>query len=146
MAAPMSATIPSPPPSVDFSGKWYNQRGSEMELIVDGSIVKGTKTKVSSPSGKDLFYLTGFATGDLISFTVNFGKFDTLTSWAGQYAKEAEEPEIHTCFVAAIDVAEEKEPDVIWGGVRSGSDFFRREIWNWSGSKANGRRITNRPG
>lgn len=133
MAAPMSATVSSPPPSVDFSGKWYNQRGSEMDLIVDGSIVKGTyKTKVSSPNDQDLFYLTGFATGDLISFTVNFGKFGTLTSWAGQYAKEGQEPEmIHTCFVAAVDVSEEKEPDVIWGGVRSGSDFFRREVWTW---------------
>ena len=51
------------------------------------------KTKVGSPDEHDLFYLTGFATEDLISFTVNFGKFSTLTSWAGQYAKEKEEPE-----------------------------------------------------
>jgi hypothetical protein len=108
----MRATMSSPPPSVDFSGKWYNQRGSEMDLMVDGSIVTGTcKTKIASPNRQDSFDLTGFATGDLISFTMNFGKFGTLTSWAGQYAKEGEEPEmIHTCFVAAIDVAETREP------------------------------------
>jgi Avidin family len=134
MAVSMSAMMPSPPASVDFSGKWYNQRGSEMDLTVDGSIVTGTyKTKVASPNDQDLFHLTGFATGDLISFTVNFGKFGTLTSWAGQYAKEGEEPEmIHTCFVAAVDVAETRERYAIWGGIRTGSDFFRRELWTWA--------------
>lgn len=140
MTKPMDATIPSPAPSVDFSGKWFNQRGSEMELVVDGSLVTGVyKTKVGSPDDKDLFYLVGFATDDIISFTVNFGAFSTLTSWAGQLAKEGNEPEIiHTTFVAAIDISESEEPDVIWGGVRTGSDFFRREPWTWPGSVLEG--------
>jgi hypothetical protein len=107
-----------------------------MNLVVNGSVVTGTyKTKVGSPDDKDLFELSGFATGDLIAFTVNFGKFDTLTSWSGQYAKEENEPEmIHTCFVAAIDIGERQESDEIWGGVKVGSDFFRREKWTWPGS------------
>jgi hypothetical protein len=129
----MDATIPSPPPSVDFSGKWYNQRGSEMDLLVNGSIISGTyKTKVGSPDDQDLFYLVGFATGDLISFTVNFGKFDTLTSWAGQYGNEPDQPEmIHTLFAAAVNIDDPKEPDAIWGGVKAGADFFRRTRWQW---------------
>jgi hypothetical protein len=137
MPKPMSATIPSPLPTVDFSGKWYNQRGSEMDLIVNGSIITGTyKTKVGSPDEHDLFYLTGFATEDLISFTVNFGHFGTLTSWAGQYAKEKDEPEmIHTCFVAAVDIKEALESRDIWGGVKVGSDFFQRTEWTWPGSR-----------
>jgi hypothetical protein len=137
MAKPMAGTIPSPLPIVDF---WYNQRGSEMNLTVNDSIVTGTyKTKVGSPDDKDLFFLTGFATGDLISFTVNFGKFDTLTSWAGQLAKEGNEPEmIHTCFVAAVDIKEGAEPDAIWGGVKAGSDFFQRNPWAWPGSALKG--------
>jgi Avidin family len=140
MAVSMAGTIPSPLPTVDFSGTWYNQRGSEMNLIVNGSIVTGTyKTKVGSPDDKDLFFLTGFATGDLISFTVNFGKFDTLTSWAGQFAKEEGEPEmIHTCFVASVDVKEREEHDQIWGGVKAGSDFFQRDRWTWPGSSLKG--------
>jgi hypothetical protein len=140
MAEPMAGTIPSPLPTVDFSGTWYNQRGSEMNLIVNGSIVSGTyKTKVGSPDDKDLFYLTGFATGDLISFTVNFGKFDTLTSWAGQFAKEGKELEmIHTCFVASVNIKDPDESDAIWGGVKSGSDFFQRNPWTWPGSALKG--------
>jgi hypothetical protein len=64
-----------------------------------------------------------------------------LTSWAGQYAEEGQEPEmIHTCFVAAVDVAEGKEPDAIWGGIKAGSDFFRQEIWTWPGSALKGKR------
>jgi hypothetical protein len=108
MPKPMSATIPSPPPTVDFSGKWYNQRGSEMD--------------------------------DLISFTVNFGHFSTLTSWAGQYAKEKNEPEmLHTCFVAAVDIKEALESRDIWGGVKVGSDFFQRTEWTWPGSRLKAR-------
>ena len=140
MPKPMQSTIPSPPPSLDFSGKWYNQRGSEMDLIVNGSLITGTyKTKVGSPDDKDLFYLMGFVTGDLISFTVNFGKFGTLTAWSGQVAKEGDEPEmIHTTFVAAVNIADADEPDAIWGGVKAGSDFFRREEWEWPGSQLRG--------
>jgi hypothetical protein len=42
--------------------EFSERTGSEMDLMVNGSIVTATyKTKVASPNDQDLFNLTGFA-------------------------------------------------------------------------------------
>jgi transposase len=79
----------------------------------------GGKDKLGSISKQGDRYLRSLFTAGALA----------VIRYAKMYAKEGEEPD--TCFVAAIDVAETREPYAIWGGVRAGSDFFRREIWTW---------------
>ena len=73
--------------AVDLAGRWRNQHGSEMQLRVGpGGRLTGTyHTAVGAPSPKQEFELAGFACGDLVVFTVNFGRFGSLTAWTGQH-------------------------------------------------------------
>ena len=65
----------APAPSVDFAGVWRNELGSEMEVQINDNTVSGIyRTNVGSPKPTEEFALVGFATGDLITFTVNFGE------------------------------------------------------------------------
>lgn len=117
-----------PLPSIDFSGSWKSVRGSEMTLAVSGNEITGRYTSsIGDAKGESSFPLRGFVSGDLISFTVNFGQFATLASWAGQFAPDDHQsPALHTVFVAAIDVPNQYEANRVWGGVRTGSDTFTK--------------------
>lgn len=74
----------APPP--DFNGRWQNELNSEMELTVSGVKVLGKyRTGVGLPTPTEEFDLAGYINGDLVSFTVDFGKYGSLTSWVGQH-------------------------------------------------------------
>jgi Avidin family len=121
-------TEPAPPPNVDFEGVWENRLGSQMELSVAGNTVSGTyRTNVGAPAPTEEFDLTGFVTGDLITFTVNFGKFGSLTAWAGQHTQPRPgEFEIKTLWHLARNIEDAKEPSDLWSGIWAGANTYVR--------------------
>ncbi|KLN59644.1 hypothetical protein WH96_16490 [Kiloniella spongiae] len=118
----------APPPSEDFQGIWENGLGSQMELSVQGNDVSGIyRTNVGEPTPTEEFDLTGFASGDLITFTVNFGKYGSLTAWAGQHTViRPGEFEIKTLWHLAKNIAEQNEPKELWSGILAGANSFVR--------------------
>ncbi len=118
----------APAPSIDFNGKWRNELHSEMNLKVDakGNVSGKFKTGVGSPSPTEEFDLVGFASGDLLSFTVNFGKYGSLTSWAGQHTTEDGIDVIKTLWLLARNVKDQDESTELWGAILAGYDNFQR--------------------
>jgi avidin family protein len=118
---------PTPPPTINFSGVWTNRLGSEMELTVeDGRITGWYRTAVGDPSPTEEFPLCGFVSGDLIAFTVNFGKYDSLTAWTGQHTVEDRVETIHTLWHLAKNIPDEDEPKLLWAGILTGANIFSR--------------------
>lgn len=116
-----------PHPIIDFSGVWTNRLGSEMELTVsDGKITGVYRTAVGEPSPTEEFELCGFVSGDLITFTVNFGKYDSLTAWAGQHTLENAAETIHTLWHLTKNIPDEDEPKFLWAGILTGTNTFVR--------------------
>lgn len=115
-------------PAINFNGKWRNELRSEMDLVVDavGAVTGKYRTGVGSPSPTQEFDLVGFASGDLLSFTVNFGEFGSLTSWVGQHTAEAGAEKIKTMWLLAKNVEDVNEQTSLWGAVLTGADTFRR--------------------
>jgi hypothetical protein len=116
----------APIPTVNFNGKWRNELKSEMELNVDatGSVTGTYKTGVGSADPEEQFDLVGFASGDMLSFTVNFGKRGSLTSWVGQHTMEDGKERIKTMWLLARNERDEDEPDNLWGAVLTGANTF----------------------
>lgn len=112
----------------NFFGRWRNQHGSEMNLteFEDGKIHGTFKTGVGAHEPGEVHELTGFVAGGLISFTVNFGKYNTLTSWTGQHNQHDGRDHIETMWHLARTIPENGRHDRLWSGVWTGSDIFSR--------------------
>lgn len=124
IATPVSA----PTPNVNFNGVWVNELGSKMILTVTPSgTISGTyQTTVGSPGSAEEFDIVGFVSSDLISFTVNFGKYGSLTSWCGQHTEIATGAVIKTVWILAKNIADDQERNNLWGAVLTGSNSFTR--------------------
>lgn len=118
----------APAPVIDFNGTWRNELGSEMQLAVDalGAVTGLYRTGVGAPGAVEEFPLVGFATEDLLSFTVNFGIYGSLTSWAGQHTVEAGAEVVKTLWLLAKNVKDPDEPANLWGATLTGYNNFRR--------------------
>jgi hypothetical protein len=118
----------APAPPVNFNGIWHNELKSEMHLTVDaqGNVTGKYKTGKGAHGSHEEFDLVGFASGDLLSFTVNFGKYDSLTSWAGQHTKDHGIEVIKTLWLLARNVEDSLERTNLWGAVLTGYNNFHR--------------------
>lgn len=118
----------APAPSVDFEGVWMNGLGSEMELSVNGNALSGVyRTNVGAPAPTEEFALVGFVTNDLITFTVNFGKYGSITAWAGQHTEvSAGQFEIKTLWHLTKNVTDQNEPEELWSSILAGANTFTR--------------------
>lgn len=119
----------NPPPTVDFDGVWRNGLGSEMDLKVSSSgIIEGVyRTGVGQPDPAEEFPLVGFASNDILGFTVNFGKYGSMTSWVGQHTVDEEgNARIYTMWHLAKDIEDEAERDNLWSAVLAGANYFFR--------------------
>ncbi|MGF1884734.1 avidin/streptavidin family protein [Photobacterium profundum] len=115
--------------NVSFEGVWRNRLDSEMELFLDtsGNLQGVYRTGVGSPSPKEEFDLKGYVSGDLIVFCVDFGKYGSLTSWAGQHTRDNNGNEvIYTLWHLAQNISDDKEPDELWAGIIAGANEYRR--------------------
>lgn len=124
-----STSIESVKSSMNFDGLWRNELSSEMELKVDkasGNVTGVYRTGVGTPQPTEDFKLVGFAAGDLLSFTVNFGKYGSLTSWSGQSTFIDGATVIETMWLMAENVPDADEPSKLWSAMLTGADNFRR--------------------
>lgn len=115
-------------PGFDFSGTWHNQLGSRMEVTVtaDGGVSGTYYTGAGSPTPEEPFPMTGFVSNDVVAFSVNFGKYGSLTTWTGQAAGAAGAESITTLWHMSVDVPEPNEPKNLWRAIWAGTDTFRR--------------------
>lgn len=115
-------------PNVNFNGVWRNELNSDMTLkVVRGKVTGRYRTGVGQPGPTEQFPLVGFAAADQISFTVNFSKYGSLTSWVGQHTIEDGKGVIKTMWLLSKNVADLEEPRQIWGSVLTGYDNFVRQ-------------------
>lgn len=127
LQAPQSANEPER--LANFNGRWINELGSTMVLtVLNVGVVTGKyKTAVGSPTASEEFYVVGFASNDLITFSANFGRYGSLTSWAGQLTEDAGgSPLLNTLWLLTENVPDGEEPDKMWGSILAGSNNFRR--------------------
>ncbi len=111
----------------NFEGTWKNQLSSDMTLtVVDGKVTGKYRTGVGAPTPAEEFELVGFTTCDQISFTVNFGKYGSLTSWVGQHTTDGGKEVIKTMWLLSENVPDSEEPKKLWGSVLTGADNFVR--------------------
>ncbi len=111
----------------DLSGRWRSQCGSEMVLHVseDGHVKGSYRSAVGSVDPLSEFPLVGWASGDLLSFTVSFGGRG-IAAWVGQHAGATAEGHITALWHLAEDIPEDLEPGWLWYGVKTGADTFSR--------------------
>lgn len=114
--------------TVNVAGTWHNQHGSEMHLVVEenGETFGTFKTGVGAHKQNEEFNLAGFISQNLIGFTVNFGKYCSMTSWTGQHTVEDGVEKIYTMWHLARAMPETENPQGLWTGVLSGADVFYR--------------------
>jgi len=110
-----------------WTGTWHNQHGSEIHIDVgsDGRVV-GTMSTGDGVARAQTFPLVGFARGDLIAFSVDFGRFGSVTSWVGHFVHE--EPanvRIETLWHMATLVPHPQRSDERWKSVWTGADEFK---------------------
>jgi hypothetical protein len=118
-------------PLFDFDGRWYNQHGSHMDIQVDsdGDVVGKYTTAVGAPGDEEEFSLVGFAAEDQLSFAVNFGKYASLTAWAGQASEDSDNNAvIITFWHLTKNIPDPSEPENQWATVLTGSDVFKRTV------------------
>ena len=116
------------PPIFDFGGHWKNELGSYMDITVaaDGSISGKYVSAVSGSGGPTPSTdLQGTVTGDLIAFTVNWGK--AITTWAGHGVfDQNNQPQVLTLWHLVVSIADETNPHNQWETVMAGADTFFR--------------------
>jgi hypothetical protein len=83
-----------------FTGRWRNERGSEMVLRQDGNAISGvyvSRVGDEKALGREQ-ELTGFATGELIGFVVCWSASESLTSWVGRLVRGDANWTLHTVW------------------------------------------------
>ncbi len=111
-----------------YSGTWYNQHGSSMELSVSeaGAVSGKFRSGVGLSHRDEQFDVTGFVAGEVISFVVDFSKYETLTTWTGHFVSEDGGPQIQAMWHMAVATPPRHGRD-LWKGTWTGADIFRRE-------------------
>jgi hypothetical protein len=110
-------------------GSWYNEHGSKMtlEIAPDGQLEGTFESALGLAAPGERFPVAGFASGDLVAFTVNFGKYLSLTSWVGYRAVEDDGDEVlRTTWQMAVSPPAAKM-DERWKGTWTGTNLFRRQ-------------------
>jgi hypothetical protein len=117
------------PATFDFNGHWRNELGSYMDIKVDGNnYVKGKYVSAVSGDGgpTESRDIIGTVTGDLMSFTVNWG--EAITAWVGHGVFDSDnQPQILTLWHLVMSISDETNPENQWQTVMAGADSFYRE-------------------
>jgi hypothetical protein len=99
-----------------------------MDVVVDtnGNVTGKYESAVTATGGPSpSMSLFGTVTGDLISFTVNWGP--AITSWVGHGVfDQNNQPQILTLWQMAVSIADETNPMNQWETIFSGADTFSR--------------------
>lgn len=123
LEAAIIRSAPATAPS-DFSGDWRNELRSEMHLDQQGETLRGTYKSYKNDAGEIVAEgeVTGWVSGKLISFTVNWAGLDSITSWVGQHIEDDGGPRIETLWQMIKRVSDGDE----WESINAGADRFWR--------------------
>ena len=114
-------------PGSAIAGRWRNRRGSEVELIVhDDHHVNGTfRTQVMADPDAP-FHITGFAEGEAVAFTVDFGERGSVASWSGHHLSDEHGERLVTLWHLARPVTNPHTESELSAAIMSGADEFTR--------------------
>lgn len=112
----------------EVSGTWHNEHGSQMTIEVDdeGRLWGSFRSGVGLAPNGERFDVTGFASGGLIAFSVDFSRYDTVTSFAGHYLIEEGRPVIRAMWLMSSSPGSAAQGEG-WKCTWTGSDTFQRE-------------------
>lgn len=116
--------------SLNIAGIWYNQLGSVMEISEHDSVISGKyHTAVGAPKGQyqivgriDLNNTQNKAIGWTVVWENEFGSFDSVTTWSGQYQIVSGQEMIITTWL----LTKETNPQDDWRSTLIGHDKFYR--------------------
>ena len=122
------AALPAPATAHSLDGIWVNEAGSAVAFSVadDGRISGDYRTELGAPDSGARFPLTGWAQRDVVSFSVSFTNFGSITSWSGQISEDRDGDYIRTLWHLSRDVADEAEEEDLWQSITAGAAVFRR--------------------
>jgi hypothetical protein len=114
--------LPGTGTTIDFSGTWVNELGSEVELVQTNDVLSGTyKSAVSSGHTTTSGDLQGYVDGGLISFVVHWRKFQAITAWVGQLEKNGATMKTLWQMTEQVDAGDE------WASINAGADYFSKK-------------------
>ncbi len=109
-----------------LTGIWHNQHNSQMRIEVDetGKITGCFMSGVNSQEDADATYpITGFAVGDVFSFSVAFSNHGTITTWIGQFVEDGANS-FEASWQMVADAQQKKAQS--WKSTWTGHDKFER--------------------
>ena len=72
------------------------------------------------------FHITGFAEGDAVAFTVDFGRRGSVASWSGHHLNDGDGERLVTLWHLARPVHDPHSESALSGAMMSGADEFIR--------------------
>jgi len=109
--------------AVDVSGIWHNEYGSEVELkVVDQRRLVGW-FRSRTGLARSPHELSGFVSGSLVTFTVDFSSHGSFTAWTGHLVAEHGTRRIHASWNMCVEVPHNRADD-LWRGIWTGADTF----------------------
>jgi len=121
-AQALGRALPGTGKTIDFSGTWVNELGSEVELVQTGGMLSGTyESAVSSGNTTTTGDLQGYVDGDLISFVVHWRNFQAITAWVGQLDKNGATMNTLWQMTKQVDIGDE------WASINAGADYFSKK-------------------
>jgi hypothetical protein len=119
---------PSDGASYDFSGTWINELGSTMTLSMNGDQLTGAYlSQVSGGGPPAQGNVTGWASGYLISVTVDWVGLASISSWVGQVVIVDYSEVIATLWQMTMAISPPEQSTELWQSVLAGSDTFTRQ-------------------
>jgi hypothetical protein len=109
-----------------IEGRWFNQYGSMMQVIVGprGELRGTFKSNVGLSQLEETFELSGFQLEDLVAFTVSFAQHGSITSWVGHVV--ADGTRLETVWHMTVRTPHPQDGRETWKGIWTGSDTFSR--------------------
>lgn len=110
------------------AGIWYNQHSSVLTLAADsaGNLTGHLRSHSGLAKTFEPCAVTGFVRGELVAFVVDFGRFDSLTTWAGHLVSYNDEDSIRACWHMTVTLPMKDTGEETWRGIWTGEDEFRR--------------------
>ncbi len=111
----------------NFTGIWRNEQNSEMTIHTDekGNL-SGSYASAAESGVRSTHALTGFVNGDLIGFTVDFGRGHMVCCWTGHAVSEFGSESIVTQWNLVKRLDGEDFALETWGATHCGSNIFKR--------------------
>jgi hypothetical protein len=120
-------TASSVPKTFDFFGRWTNELGSILEITIgeDGAVTGRFQSAVSDDGAgaTDWFPVNGVASGDLITFNVNWRT--EITTWIGHGVNDKTKgAQILTLWQIVKTIPDITDPEKQWKTIMAGADIF----------------------